>query len=227
MVQYEFLGFVLPGGNWAQWFSGTASALAVVTALFGYAFNEWRHRKQNNHLEEEDAAGINFLLRRLLDEANTIYQLLSSGFQKFTLEDEEFEVDDTMGGVSFDVIEGLDKSQLRYLAFYGRMDLAQKISHATLSINQTNRSLSDYSSLVDRFYDCLRRDSNNKMGPINIDEIELQADTILVANMCTQSRSHLKQEAAKCLALAIDAASIFNDFLAEKFKSNIDFKIPL
>lgn len=227
MVQYELFGISMPAGNWAQWFSGTASALAVITALFGYAFNEWRHRQHSRHTEEEDAAGINFLIRRLLDEANAIHTLIGSGYQKFSVKGESFEIDDTMKGVSFDVVDALDKSQIRYLASYESIELVQKISQAILCVNQTNRSLSDYALLVDRFYDCLRRDSDNSTESINIDDVDLKSDTILAASMCNQSRVHLKQEARKCLVMSIDTANDFNVFLDEKFKSKIDFKISL
>jgi hypothetical protein len=227
MEQCYFLWtYQLPGGTCADWFSGTVSALAVVTALLGYAFNEWRQQKRNKRQEEEDAAAINFLLRRALNEAHTIHELLASGYQQFRLGDVDFEIDNTMKGISFETIDVLDKSQLRFLASYGCMNLITKIADAVVTINQTNRNLFDYAIMVERFYECLRRDdAGNKTGLINISDIDLKFDTMNAAKMCNQSRAVLKQEAARCLAFAIDAAKEFNDFIDRKFSSRIDFKI--
>jgi hypothetical protein len=229
MDQCFFLGmYKLPGGTCAQWFSGTASALAVATALLGYAFNEWRHRKENKHREEEDAAGIGFLLGRALDEAVAVHYLLSTGFQKFEIAGENFEIDDSMSGVSFSVIEDLDKSQLRFLASYGCSYLMRELSFAILTVNQTNRALEDYAAEVERFYECVRRDDPGNV-PTNVDisRVDFQSDTIRLAHICSQSRAHLKMEAEKCLFLVTETIEKFNTFLDEKFKSKIALKIAL
>ena len=228
MTQYELLGFVMPPGNWAQWFSGTASALAVATALFGYAFNEWRHRKDKRYSEEEDAAGLNFLLVRLLREAVDVYSLMNSGFQKFTLDGVRFEVDDAMKGVIFETVGDLDKSQLRLLTSYGRGDIISAVSLAVRVINQNNRGLTDYAALVDRFWECVRRDDvGNKSGTTVISALDLEQDTTSLARMCNQSRSHIKSEADRCVKLVVKAIQMFNDFVENELKSSIDFKVDI
>jgi hypothetical protein len=53
-VKYTFLNLVtLEAGTWADWFSGTMSALAVAVALGGYGYSIWQQRQQQREAERQ------------------------------------------------------------------------------------------------------------------------------------------------------------------------------
>lgn len=62
----------LEPGSWADWFSGTMSALAVVIAVGSYGFSEYRSRREREQQDMAVARRMGVKLLRLINESNGI-----------------------------------------------------------------------------------------------------------------------------------------------------------
>jgi hypothetical protein len=72
-VQYTFLDWItLEAGTWADWFSGTMSALAVSVALAGYWFASSQNRRAEKQTRQNAAYQIGFKLSALASETRGV-----------------------------------------------------------------------------------------------------------------------------------------------------------
>lgn len=67
--EYTLLGMVsLEPGSWADWFSGSMSALAVVVALSAYPIANWQKRRADRQRDAEIGRGIGWKALNLLNQ---------------------------------------------------------------------------------------------------------------------------------------------------------------
>lgn len=65
---YDLLGVSLEPGSWANWFSGSMSALAVGVALAAYPIGNWQKRKNDRQRDAEIGRGIGWKILTLLNQ---------------------------------------------------------------------------------------------------------------------------------------------------------------
>lgn len=67
-----FTSLSLEPGSWADWFSGTMSAFAVVIAVGSYGFSEYRLRRERQQQEMAVARRMGVKILRLINESHGI-----------------------------------------------------------------------------------------------------------------------------------------------------------
>jgi len=63
----------LQPGTWADWFSGTMSALAVVVAVSSYGFGEWRRKLADRERDIDTIRQVGFKLWRVVNGIHDIH----------------------------------------------------------------------------------------------------------------------------------------------------------
>lgn len=76
---YQFLGFVLDAGSWADWFAGTMSFAAVATALGGYWFSERAKRSDARERELRASESISWKLILTMNRNELIHNHIGEG----------------------------------------------------------------------------------------------------------------------------------------------------
>lgn len=75
--EYTFLGRLsLEPGTWADWFSGSMSALAVAVAVGGYGFSEWQRRRDQKDTERQAGRQIGVKLLKVLNGTLDVHRHL-------------------------------------------------------------------------------------------------------------------------------------------------------
>ncbi|MEA3039277.1 MAG: hypothetical protein QOE79_1790 [Sphingomonadales bacterium] len=219
---YEF-----PGGNCAQWFSGTASAIAVMVALGGYAYTEWRYRSQIRSKDAEELASIFSLLRAALEEAESVSDLLSTE-EKIEWMEEEFELLPPFLAIQPDHFDRLDKSQARFLISNRLEGLLCKIDNMVALINNTNNAIEDYSRRREEILFLMDRiEGQNPSGTIRKKFIEDKKHISEQANRLVTVSAMLKQLGRTMLEAVIETCAEFNDLDKSRFHEECDLQLDL
>lgn len=81
--KYTLLGLItLDSGSWADWFSGSMSALAVMTALAAYPIAKRQTRKEQRERDREIARAIGWKLLKVLNSTGDIMRHFNSSLAK-------------------------------------------------------------------------------------------------------------------------------------------------
>lgn len=81
--EYTFLGLLsLESGSWADWFSGTMSALAVITALAAYPIANRQQQKAQRKRDGEIARAVGWKLLGVLNSTGDISRHLNTSLAK-------------------------------------------------------------------------------------------------------------------------------------------------
>jgi hypothetical protein len=148
MDQCFFLGlYQLPGGSCAQWFSGTASSLAVFVALGAHFFTAWRQKLVEKRGDAAEIAGVSMVLCRLLQEAMANARLFKNGRRRVKIWGVAYNISQRLGAIDVECIPNLDRNQADILIRYGGIDVARSLDLTIGSINVTNSGFIDYSKI--------------------------------------------------------------------------------
>ncbi len=81
-AEYTILGLLsLEPGSWADWFSGSMSALAVAVALAAYPISNHQRRVADRQRDKEIGAGIGWKALQLLNQSSDIQRHIQSGLE--------------------------------------------------------------------------------------------------------------------------------------------------
>lgn len=134
----------LPGGNCAQWFSGSASAAAVCIALAGYFVTELVRRRERRARHLEDIALAAATLTVCATEVRANLRCINTALTTIKVGGQEFVITTKIGGVDSQPVHMLDGSQTRSFIEVGAAELVGKINLAVRQANHSSTVLSQY-----------------------------------------------------------------------------------
>lgn len=230
MVNQCFLFGVweFPGGTCAQWFSGSASALAVAIALGGYFWSERRFRKQELISDQEHLAGVSLLLRALLDEAQANQDMFLNAKRSFVLGEREYAISANLSGVMYGVFPLLDKAQARFLISCKCHMLAKEIDGIAMRINLHNVAIKDYATsrrITSDIIQELISEEIDFMKPPNGDARITKLRNKL--EYCEEDFTNLSDTSNQLLSKVIKACVEFNKLCGRNGFSDHDFTVSV
>ena len=214
MEQCFFLGFEFPGGTCAQWFSGSASALAVAVAVSAHFYSAWRQRKADERDEAAEIAGISMLLRGIIDDAATNASMFFGNFRIINLWGEKYVIGRRLGAVRAAQVSGLEKGQADVLLRSDQVKLAENIDMLVRRANLNNLGIEDYSSMREELNELVLKhsaklaDIGNHVTPSS-DDGKIIAAKMFSVSAATENFIRRTEE---LLRMSIKAADDFNVF---------------
>lgn len=213
-------GFDLPG-RCAQWFSGSATALAVIVALAGYFIAEKRFRKEKSEQDSGELASLSVLLSDMLEEAEANFRLVSESVSELTIHGVTYEVLPLLSALDSRYIDGLDKDQTRFLFSNGFSSLCNRIRNIAAQVNINNQFLSDYGRSRHEFADF----ANSNFLPTVDGKSEIAKIAKAKLTQLEHDTSVLLEKTQDTAQNALSLCADFNSLEFHKVNSRIDHKV--
>lgn len=157
LEQCYFLGWQFPGGNCAEWFSGSASAFAVAVALGGYFYSEWQRRSDRHDRLHDALANASIVLQACLAEATMAFAMATEDPVSIRANGKDYVVPRLNRGVTPIPISDLSAAEYNLIIKSVRPRLGTKISLIIRSTNILVHGFADYSTAIEEIEPLLRK----------------------------------------------------------------------
>lgn len=144
-------------GSIADWFSGTATALAVIVALGGYGFSEWQRRRDKRDAQRQAGHQIGIKLLKVLNGTNDIRRHLWAEYSGPALGGEGatelWRTINPLIGIESDPTISLDASEISLLINADAADFLLELMLATSRYQSLVESMKEYKIRYQAIYE--------------------------------------------------------------------------
>ena len=222
MQECFFLGWPLPGGNCAEWFSGSASAAAVAVALAGYFYSEIKRRNERKDRLHDALANASMILNACLTETAIVYAMATEEPVSLRANGKDYVIPRLNRGVTPTPISDLSASEYNLIIKSIGSEIGKKMSLIVRSANNLLNGFAEYSQSIDEIEPILRR---NALLPVGEELIcsESESGSMFSAAMASSSILPGLTQIARAV---LQSCEEFNDEL-EKVSGGSVFKLDL
>lgn len=147
------MGQAMELGSWADWFSGGASALAVIVAVGGYGFSEWQRGRDRKDREREAGNMIGVKLTRALNLTDDIRRHLCAPYEGPVMHgdgaDEMWRRTKPLLGLTEDTSVSLTDAEINLLIRAKQTQFMMDLMLVTARYQSINNSMREYAVRYD------------------------------------------------------------------------------
>lgn len=223
--RYRLLDLIsLDPGSWGEWFSGTMSALAVMVALGGFLFSEWRLHRDAKRLEERHARKLGTKLAVAADQLIKINEhFVGSRAGAGLAEDAplSWEIVYPLIGIPEVADLQLDEFENDLLIRAGAFDFMQKAIAIFSTVKTVRFVLTEYAvrrqAVFDRLPPPTRK--NGELWTHTLSEQDL-APILPLANVLNNLIESADGQCTRALASLRDVSGSYNEIMKAYFKKD-------